>query len=128
MIAVAVIGIIAVLLGLQMKAFKSEYHIYILLGAGIVLFFYLLDRVSLVTEGLNAIQAYVHIEDVYMKTILKMIGIAYIAEFAATICKDAGSQSIAGQIEIFGKLTIMSMSFPIILALLEIVDQLLQIF
>ena len=57
---------------------------------------------------------------------LKMIGITYIAEFSSGICKDAGYQTIAGQIEIFGKLTILTLGMPVLMALLETIREFLS--
>ncbi len=56
---------------------------------------------------------------VYLATLLKMTGITYLAEFSSGICKDAGYGAIGSQIEIFGKLSILAVSMPIVLALLE---------
>ena len=54
-----------------------------------------------------------------------MIGIAYVAEFASGICKDAGHQATAAQIELFCKLSVMVLSIPILLALLETIQEFL---
>lgn len=54
-----------------------------------------------------------------MTTLMKMVGITYVAEFTSGICKDAGFGALGGQIEIFGKLSILAISTPILLALLE---------
>ena len=51
---------------------------------------------------------------VYCQTHLKNIGIAYIAEFAAQITKDAGLGSIAAKIELSGKIFILAMAIPIL--------------
>lgn len=53
---------------------------------------------------------------------MKIIGITYIAEFASDICKDAGHAAIANQIQIFGKLSVLAVSMPIVLALLETIN------
>ena len=61
----------------------------------------------------------IRINRIYLTTLIKMTGITYIAEFASGICKDAGYGAIGSQIEIFGKLSILAVSMPIVLALLE---------
>lgn len=61
----------------------------------------------------------IRINRIYLTTLLKIAGITYIAEFSSGICKDAGFGSIGSQIEIFGKLSILAVSMPIVLALLE---------
>ncbi len=58
----------------------------------------------------------------YVGTLLKMLGITYIADFSSNICKDAGYQAIAGQIEVFGKLAVLVLSMPILLALLDTIE------
>ena len=69
----------------------------------------------------QTIGAYISMDTVYIGTLLKMLGITYIAEFSSNICKDAGYQTIAGQIEIFGKLAVLVLSLPILMALLDAV-------
>ena len=70
-------------------------------------------------EVARRIEEYIKINNVYLTTLLKMIGITYIAEFSAGICKDAGYGALGTQLEIFGKLSILAVSMPILLALLE---------
>ena len=55
----------------------------------------------------------------YVETILKIIGIAYIAEFGAQITKDAGQGAIASKIELGGKILILSMAIPILTVIIE---------
>lgn len=54
-----------------------------------------------------------------MHSLLKMIGIAYVGQFSAGICKDAGYSAIAGQIEIFSRLSILVLSIAVLMALME---------
>lgn len=70
-----------------------------------------------------AINAKVNI--VYVETILKIIGIAYIAEFASQITKDAGQGAIASKIELAGKILILAMAIPILTLLIETIIQLI---
>lgn len=118
-VTVAVIGLVAVILAVQLKTVKAEYGVYLVLGAGLVIFFYGLSKLETVLETLKRIQSYIQIDTMYLGTMMKMIGITYIAEFASGICKDAGYSSLGGQIEIFGKLSILAVSMPILLALME---------
>ncbi len=57
--------------------------------------------------------------------LLKIIGITYISEFAADICRDAGCSAVAGQIGVFAKLSILAVSMPIVSALLQTVQNFL---
>ena len=65
-------------------------------------------------DGLAAIQDCLPLKAGYIQTLMKIIGITYIAEFASDLCKDAGYQTIAGQIQIFGKLSVLAVSIPVL--------------
>ena len=119
MASIAVIGLTAVILAVQLKAVKGEYGVYLVLCAGLVIFFYGLSKLEAVMEALKRIQACIRIDGVYLGVLMKMIGITYIAEFASGICKDAGYGSLGSQIEIFGKLSMLAVSMPVLLALME---------
>ena len=119
MAAVAVIGLVSVILAVQLKAVKGEYGVYLVLCAGLVIFFYALSKLEAVVEALKRVQSYIQIDPVYLGVLMKMIGITYITEFASGICKDAGFGSLGGQIEILGKLSMLAVSMPILLALME---------
>ena len=75
---------------------------------------------------LAQMKSYLPVDSSYLNTLLKMTGITYIVEFASGICKDAGYQTIAGQIETFAKLTILALGMPVLTALLETVREFLS--
>lgn len=124
-ITISIVGITAVMLAVQLKGIKGEYSTYLAAVAVCFIFFYGMTRLDTILDSMRRIQEMVHINRVYLTTLLKITGITYIAEFSAGICKDAGYGSIANQIEIFGKLSILAMSMPVVLALLEALQGLL---
>lgn len=118
-ITIGIAGIIAVLLAVQIKGVRGEYSACLALAAGCFIFFYGVATMAGIFDAMKKIQEVVKINSIYLATLLKMTGITYIAEFSAGICKDAGYGAIGSQIEIFGKLSILALSMPIVLALLE---------
>ena len=90
-----------------------------MVSAGFLIFFYGVSKLETILETMEKVQGYIKINSVYLGTLMKMIGITYIAEFASGVCKDAGYGSVGTQIEIFGKLSILAVSMPILLALME---------
>ena len=120
MIRIGAAGITGVLLAVQLKQMKSEYAVYVSLAACIFIFYFAVGTsFSIITRTMETIQSYLSIQNVYLQTLLKIAGITYVSEFSAAICKDTGYQAIASQIEVFGKLTILAVSMPILLSLLE---------
>lgn len=121
MARVALLGIAGVLLALQLKSLKSEYSIYLCLGVSALIFWYMTEQLGSILEGLEMIQDTLPLNAGYIRTLIKIVGITYIAEFASDLCKDAGYQAVAGQIQMFGKLSVLAVSIPILTALLNTV-------
>lgn len=118
---IGIIGVAGSLLALQFKSGKSEYGIYISIALSIFVFVGILRHLESLIETMRRIGSYINVDSVYISTLLKMLGITYVSEFSSSICKDAGYQTIAGQIEIFGKLAVFVLSMPVLLALLDTV-------
>ena len=118
MLQIAGIGVVGTLLALQFKSGKAEYGIYTGIAVSLFLLFGMSVRLEVIKEAFDTIVSFVKVDNGYMKAILKMLGVTYVSEFASAICRDAGYQTIASQIEIFAKLTILALSMPVLEALL----------
>lgn len=124
-IQIALFGVVGTLLALQFKSGKSEYGIYVSLAVSLFLFLCMLSRLEIFVRTVKKIADYIKLDAGQMSILLKMAGVTYVAEFASRICKDAGYQNIAVQIEIFTKLTILAIGMPVLLALLELIGDFL---
>jgi len=122
-IKLSILAITGVLLATMFKNGKNEYSTYITLGTSVILFFYVISKVGVIVETINKVQSYISISNSYIEALIKMVGITYISELTSSICKDAGYNSVSGQIEIFGKISILAVSMPIILSLMETIDK-----
>ena len=118
-IQAAVLGITAVALAVQLKPLRQEYSVYLILAAGLVIGFLSISRLELILDTVRAIGSQIRVKNIYLGTLLKMVGITYIAEFASGICRDAGFSALGNQVEKFGKLSILAVSAPVLQALLE---------
>lgn len=118
-VKVGFLGIAGVLLAVQFKSQKPEYAVYIGFGLGLLIFAYAIRQVEAVIGQLDRIRGYLGGAESYLSILLKVIGITYICEFSAGICKDAGYQSVAGQIEVLGKLSVMFAGLPVLFAVIE---------
>lgn len=125
MVQTAVFGLMAVLIAIQFKGQKSEYGIYIALAASVVIFGIALTKLEVILAVIEEIQGYIQMNKAYLSLLVKIVGITYVAEFASSLCKDAGYGAVASQIEVVGKLTILAVSMPVLLALLRTMNQFL---
>lgn len=92
---------------------------------GCAIFLFLVDQIYLIINMVENLAAQANVNLVYVETILKIIGIAYIAEFATQITKDAGQGSIASKIELGGKILILATAIPILTVMIETIIQLI---
>ena len=122
MVRVALIGVVGVLMALQLKALKPDYSVWLCLGVSLLIFSFVAEKLTVIFQGLEAVQNCLPLKAGYIQTLLKIIGITYIAEFASDLCKDAGYQTVAGQIQIFGKLSVLAVSIPVLTALLNTIQ------
>ena len=119
------IGFIAVIIIIILKQYKPEFAIYVSIIAGIIIIFMCADTVSGIITLLQDIASRTNINGEFLKILIKITGIAILTEFAVSICKDSGESAVASKIDIGGKVIIISMSIPIIKALLETVLKIL---
>lgn len=125
-VQVGLIGVAGVLMAIYIKQEKGEIAIYLCIATSILIFLGIFDYLEVLIETVKEIGTFINIDMVYIGTLLKMLGITYVAEFSSGICKDAGYQTIATQIEMFGKITILVLSMPILLTLLKTLQEFLS--
>ena len=124
-VQIALLGVAGTLLAIQFKGGKTEYGIYICAGISLLIFFSVIGRISVVAERLQEITAYIDLAPVYIEMLLKMLGITFVAESSSALCRDAGYQTIAQQIEVFAKLAVLVLGLPVVFSLLEMIKDFL---
>ncbi|GFN30538.1 stage III sporulation protein AD [Paenibacillus xylaniclasticus] len=115
------LGLIATVLILVVREQKPMFAFLLAAFTGLFIFLYVIERIDAVISMLERLAEQTGIPSIYLKTILKIIGIAYIAEFGAQIVRDAGQEGIASKIEFAGKVLILVMAVPIIHVIVETV-------
>ncbi|OPJ56939.1 stage III sporulation protein AD [Alkalithermobacter paradoxus] len=112
-------AILGITLSMLFKKDRPEVSMFIGLITGVGIFLGALHKLSFIIDSIRSLTSKVHINYIYLSTILKVVGISYLIEFAIQICKDAGEGAIASKLEFAGKVIILTMSFPIMLSILE---------
>lgn len=119
---IMVIALVGIIMAMFLKTQKAEYSIYLSLCIAMLILFCVLGLFSSAKEQLSSLSFYVTMDNQYYGLLFKMLGITYLCEFCSSICKDAGYQAIGSQIEIFGKITILLAGIPILMTLLETIQ------
>lgn len=124
-IKIVAIGLISLVTIIILKQYKPEFAIYISIITGLIIIYMVINRLEGIINLLKSISNKSGINNQFLELLLKITGIAFLAEFAINLCKDAGENAIASKIEIGSKVVIVSMSIPIISSLLEIISKLI---
>ncbi|MCM1267356.1 MAG: stage III sporulation protein AD [Bacteroidales bacterium] len=119
MIKVGTIGVLSILFALSLKSYKAEYGIYIALAVCLVILEYIMRYFMQILSGIEVLRGYLRDHYSYLSLLLKAVGATYACEFCAGICRDAGYGGVAGQMEMLGKVYILSMGMPVLLSLIE---------
>ncbi|MBX9970213.1 stage III sporulation protein AD [Priestia aryabhattai] len=125
MLQIVGLGLVATFLALILKEHKSPTAFLLVVFVGSVIFLFLIDQIYEIIKMVERLSINAHVNMIYVETILKIIGIAYIAEFGAQITKDAGQGAIASKIELGGKVLILSMAIPILTVIIETIISML---
>jgi len=121
------LGVVAAVLAVVLRQMRPEAALLLSIGVGVILFLMVLGKVGAVINVFKDLSARANISTVYLGTILKIVGIAYIADFGAQICRDAGEGAVAAKIEFAAKVLILVMAVPIVIAVLQALFKMMSV-
>ncbi|WP_240507981.1 stage III sporulation protein AD [Virgibacillus indicus] len=116
---IVILGIIASILYIILKDLNNSLAFFLIIITGIIIFLAVISHINTIFQLIETLGNKANIQGMYLETILKIIGIAYIAELGASLTKDAGLGSVATKIELAGKIFILLLAVPIITAVIE---------
>ncbi len=122
---IAGLGIIATILIVILKETKPEFALLLSIVTGVIIFIMIVPQLVYVVDTISGLSSRANVDISYFNTIVKIIGMAYLVEFASQISRDAGQNSIAMKIELGGKVLIMVLAIPILLALMDLIIKIL---
>lgn len=120
---IKIIGItlVALIIIILLKQYKPEFAIYISLLTGVLILVLVMDKLTGIVNLIQSIANKTTINNEFLIILIKITGIAFLSEFAVSVCKDSGESAIASKLELGTKIIIISMSIPIISSLLELI-------
>ena len=115
------IAIISTILCMVIKKDRPEMAMFIGVLTGIMILLSVTYKLNFIIDSINDLSHKANIPTMYISLIIKLIGIAYLIEFAIQICKDCGEGNIASKLEFGGKIIVMTMSFPILVSIIDMI-------
>lgn len=119
MIKIGLLGVVGVLLAVYFRSIKAEYGVYIGAVTGLLIFGYTIRNLNFFMDEIQVFQSFLQQDNGFFRILFKVVGITYVCEFCAGVCKDAGYGAVGGQIEIFGKVMVLLTGLPILLSVVE---------
>ena len=122
---ISTIGIVGAIFSIIIKSYKPEFSIHLVLSTVLIIFLIIISKLEIVLDFFLSISAQMKINRIYFPIILKILGVAYVADFTAQICKDSGEGAIASKVEFAGKVIIMYLALPVFLSIIDLINKLL---
>ncbi|PKM50045.1 MAG: stage III sporulation protein AD [Firmicutes bacterium HGW-Firmicutes-7] len=123
-VQIVIIGLCAVIFIAVLDKHK-EFGVYLRIVTGVIMFFIFIDKFDSIIILFNKLNALMNIDDMYMKILFQILGIAFVTEFGSQLCKDSGEKSIASNIEIAGRIIILVLSAPIVLGIINLIESIM---
>lgn len=115
------LALVSTILCLIIKKDRPEMAMFIAILTGIMILLSVTYQFNFIIESINELANKANIPTMYISLIIKLIGIAYLMEFAIQICKDCGEGNIASKLEFGGKIIVMTMSLPILVSIIDMI-------
>lgn len=118
-IGIAIVGLVLIH---TIKPLRPDVAMILSLAISIYILFLVLGRVSAVIETIAGIAGRAGVSNLYLNTVIKVIGVSYITGFTADLCRDSGEGALATKVELAGKAIIIAMAVPIMMAILDTIS------
>lgn len=125
MLQICVLSVAGLFAALVIRKDKPEYASLIILLVSFFIAIRVLGILENVTGEIEGWQTVLDSNSAYIKLLLKLIGITYICDFAANMCRDSGYSALGSHIELFGKIAVMAAGFPVIRIVMEMLEEML---
>ena len=111
---IGALAIVITIVALLLKQSRPDIAILLTVAGGIVILLMVLKEISAIFGWFNTLATKTNIDSNIITILIKILGIGYIAEFAASACEDAGNRSMADKVILAAKIVILVLSLPIL--------------
>ena len=122
-VSICMMALVGVIFYVVIKGFKQEYAIFIILVLSLFFLGWMINIFGEMETKIAEIAVDLDKNKSFYKILFKIMGITYLCEFSSGICKDAGVSSLATQIEILGKMLVLLSGIPIIISVIEVINE-----
>lgn len=125
MVQIAGFAIVGCCLVLSLRQWRPEFALLLSVALGVLLLLSCVPGIQRLLQQMQEISKLSAIKEDVVATLLKVIGVVYVTEFAAGVCKDAKEEAMALKVQMAGKLVILGFAVPFMLDILQKIEDLL---
>lgn len=114
MLKTAAFAVLAAMGAFLLKSMDRQAGTAVALAAGVMLLLTVFSRFAPAAETLTRLSLHTGMDGDTTERLLKMVGVAYIAEFACQTCRDAGEEGLAQKTVLCGKMLLLTQTLPLI--------------
>lgn len=118
-IKVVAFAFVALFIVLLFKDKRDDIAVYISIVSGVMIFLFMITKITAILQFIQQLAAKANINFIYLTTVFKILAIAYLASFCSEICRDAGQGNLGAKVEFAGKILILVLAIPILMAVLQ---------
>lgn len=123
-IKIAMTGVLISILIILLKGMQSQIAPMLTAAGSVLLLFAVLNMANNASQAIKSLFDSSELGGETVKSVIKIIGAAYIVEFSSSLCRDMGENSVASKIEAAGRVFIVMMAIPWAATLIEAVKNL----
>lgn len=124
-VAVCILCVSGIILTIYLGEHNKLFGQVLLLVLSVFMMVMILEKVSKLLSVVTIIRELAGVQNTYIKTLLKMIGIIFVAEFTSDICEQEGYKAIGKQVLLFGRMAVLIVGYPLLLEFIEMMRKLL---
>ncbi|NLB87685.1 MAG: stage III sporulation protein AD, partial [Syntrophomonadaceae bacterium] len=106
------LALVTTILLLILRQEKPVMAVVLSIVFSIIIFTLMMGKMASIVNVMKELTRRAEINYFFFATILKILGVAYLGEFAAAICNDAGEQAVAKKVEFASKIIIAVLALP----------------
>ena len=108
-------------MSMTVRAYKPELGVLTALSTAFLILLFTVPYLEGIINGIKSLSENTRADGIYIKSIVKIIGIAYVTQFAAELAKDANESLLSKKLELVGKISIIAIMLPVINSLISAV-------
>lgn len=122
---IAGIAVSGMLMVSIVRIMRPELAIYAVIATVIIILLFSVNHLTSVFSFLKSVYDQMNYGKEYFPIIIKVLAVAYVTDFTAQLCNDAGETSIGSKVELAGKIIIFYISLPVLISIIELVNSIL---